>query len=62
MSTDIEKSKRENKEKVKEQEKSAPGTTKASDPQDNMEGPISSLMHKMEETFDKSGKNKPGEK
>ncbi|MEO7120070.1 MAG: hypothetical protein ABIY62_03180 [Ginsengibacter sp.] len=62
MATDIEKSKEENKEKVKEQEKLDPGTTKGPDPQDSMEGPISSLMHKVEETFDSTLNDKPDEK
>lgn len=59
MATNLEKSKKENKEKIKELEKSDPGTTKGPDPQEHMEGPISSLMHKVEDTFEKTGKKKP---
>jgi hypothetical protein len=45
METSNEKSKKENEQQVKEQEKSDPGTTNTPDPQENMEGPVSSLMH-----------------
>ena len=62
MPTDIEKSKEENKKEVEEQEKSDPGTTKGPDPQENMEGPISSLMHKVQETFDSPVEDKPDDK
>jgi hypothetical protein len=62
MATDLEKSKKENRKDLKEQEKADPGTTKGTDPQDHMEGPISSLMHKVEGTFKNTGKNKPGKK
>lgn len=61
---EIEKNIKENKEIVKEQEKSDPGTTTSTDPQENMEGPVSSLMHNIEEVFevDESGKEESGEK
>lgn len=59
MAKDTEKSKKENKEEVKKQEKADPGTTNSTDPQENMEGPVSSLMHTIEESFEKPDKNKP---
>jgi hypothetical protein len=49
---DIEKNIKENKEIIKEQEKSDPGTTNSTDPQEHMEGPVSSFMHIMEEAFE----------
>lgn len=59
MPTDTEKSKKENNKKVQEQEESDPGTTNSADPQENMEGPVSSLMHIVEKTFDKKEKDTP---
>lgn len=47
-----EKSKKENEQIVKEREKSDPGTTNSPDPQDHMEGPISSLMHGIGSSFE----------
>jgi hypothetical protein len=49
---DIEKNIKENKEIIKEQEKSDPGTTHSTDPQEHMEGPVSSFMHIVEEAFE----------
>lgn len=48
----------ENKEIIKEQEKSDPGTTNSTDPQEHMEGPVSSLMHNFEEVFKKTDSEK----
>lgn len=50
---DLEKNEKENKEKIKEQEKSDPGTTGGPDPQEHMEGPVSSAMHGIEKSFEK---------
>jgi hypothetical protein len=52
MPTDKQKSKEENEKEVAKQEKSDPGTNHSTDPQENMEGPVSSIMHKIEESFD----------
>lgn len=54
---DIEKNIKENKEIIKEHEKSDPGTTESTDPQEHMEGPVSSFVHTVEEAF----KPKPDE-
>ena len=52
MPTDKQKSEKENEKEVAKQEKSDPGTNHNTDPQENMEGPVSSIMHKIEESFD----------
>ncbi|HSQ44982.1 MAG TPA: hypothetical protein VLM16_08305 [Ginsengibacter sp.] len=57
-----EKSEKENNKEVQKQEKADPGTNHSTDPQENMEGPVSSLMHKIEETFENKEEEKPGEK
>ena len=36
--------------------KSDPGTTDTTDPQEHMRGPLSSFMHKIEETAEKNDK------
>ena len=56
MPTDKQKSEEENRKEVAKQEKSDPGTTHSTDPQENMEGPVSSIMHKIEESFDNEEK------
>lgn len=61
MINNKEKSEEKNKNEVEKQEKSDPGTNHSTDPQENMEGPVSSLMHKIEETFDNDEKEKPGD-
>jgi len=48
----------ENEEIIKEHEKSDPGTTNSTDPQEHMEGPVSSLMHNIEEVFEKDDSDK----
>jgi len=50
----------ENEEIIKEHEKSDPGTTNSTDPQEHMEGPVSSLMHNIEEVFEKDDSDKEG--
>jgi len=62
MINDKEKSEEENEKEVERQEKSDPGTTHSTDPQENMEGPVSSLMHKIEEAFDNKEEEKPDDK
>ncbi|MGZ4035250.1 MAG: hypothetical protein ACXVP4_10335 [Bacteroidia bacterium] len=62
MINDKEKSEKENREEIEKQGKSDPGTTNSTDPQEHMEGPVSSLMHKIEETFDDEDEHKSGNK
>ena len=62
MINEKEKSEKENNKEVQKQEQSDPGTTHSTDPQENMEGPVSSLMHKIEETFDNKEEEKPDDK
>ncbi|KAA9042214.1 hypothetical protein FW778_09430 [Ginsengibacter hankyongi] len=62
MINEKEKSEKENNKEVQKQEQSDPGTTHSTDPQENMEGPFSSLMHKIEETFDNKEEEKPDDK
>ncbi|MEO6188733.1 MAG: hypothetical protein ABIO77_07810 [Ginsengibacter sp.] len=52
MDDKAKKSEKENEESLKELERTNPGTTHSTDPQENMEGPISSLMHGIGESFD----------
>jgi len=52
----------ENEEIIKEHEKSDPGTTNSTDPQEHMEGPVSSLMHNIEEVFEKDDSDKEGKR
>ena len=52
MPTSKEESKKENEHEIEEQEKADPGTTSGTDPQEHMKGPVSSLMKKIEETFE----------
>lgn len=51
----------ENKEIIEEHEKSDPGTTNSTDPQEHMEGPVSSLMHNIEEVFKRADSDKEGD-
>ncbi len=52
MDEKAKKSEKENEKGLEKLEKSNPGTTHSTDPQENMEGPISSLMHGIGESFD----------
>jgi len=57
---DIKKNIEKNKEIIKEHERSDPGTTNSTDPQEHMEGPVSSLMHNIEEVFEEDDSAKEG--
>ena len=51
MQKDEEIKKKENQEKEESSIKSDPGTTHTTDPQEHMEGPVSTLMQKIGEAF-----------
>ena len=58
-----EQKKKENEEFLEKNENENPGTTHTTDPQENMEGPVSSIMHKIEESFeDEEAKKKEDKK